>query len=85
MASSSEKLENMEIKEMQVVPCTNSPYIQSSRVTFKQVYIVRAFYITSFFYLQNLHTSVITEMTRCNKFIVVFFPGRMELKERGTI
>lgn len=72
MASSSEKLENMEIKEMQVVPCTNSPYIQSSRVTFKQVYIVRAFYITSFFYLQNLH-AVITEMTRCNKFIVMFF------------
>ena len=36
MASSPSKLENLEIKEMQVIPCTNSPYIQSSRVTFKQ-------------------------------------------------
>jgi uncharacterized protein (DUF1499 family) len=40
MASSASKLENLEIKEMQVVPCTNSPYIQSSRVTFKQVNIL---------------------------------------------
>lgn len=30
-------MDNLEISEMKVIPCTNSPYIQPARVIFKQV------------------------------------------------
>ena len=86
MASSSGNLENLKIKEMRVVPCTNSPYIQSSRVMFKQVHNCQFVMLLlsenkPVFLLQDLHT---TGTTRCNNF-VLFFSARMDLIERGTI
>ena len=58
MASSASKLDNLEIKEMQVIPCTNSPYIQSSRVTFKQVNILIRFNTTLTFIQRHIFISL---------------------------